>query len=103
MSHLGGTKPATWDRLCTTIVSSVPKPPATQYKVYIDDGLNMGPSQSLTTDYTYRVIKRLEENKFVISPKSRPEAATQQDYIGKTYANGNISNTGKRLSSLLAL
>ena len=102
--------PFGWDKACylgqslhINIVSQVPRPLSIQPKVYIDDGLAMGPSQHETTDYTHRVMDTLADKGFILSEKSKPEAALNQDYIGKNYSNGRIANTPKRLASLLAL
>ena len=63
----------------------------------------MGPSQQETTAYTYKVMQTLTDAGFIMSEKSRPEADSNQDYIGKNYSSGRIANTTKRLSALLAL
>ena len=55
--------------------------------------LSMGPDADQVTAYTAAITSQLEQDGFIISPKSNLIAAPQQDYIGKTYAAGTISNT----------
>ena len=85
------------------VVAPVPRPINITKSIYIDDGMNMGPSQQETTAYTNQILEALESNDFIISEKSKPEAKTQQTFIGKDYTQGQIANTDARCANIWAL
>ena len=84
-------------------VNQIMKPGNIENSIYIDDGLSFGPSPDELRQYMKEVFEQLEENGYIMSPKSQPEPTISKEFIGKLYANCFISNTEARAARILMM
>ena len=99
--------PFGWDKACylgqtvhSQLVDSIPHPPHVQHRLYIDDGLAMGPDPEQLQTYTKDVVDHLQDQGLPISEKSQLTPKLSLGYIGKQYEATQIKNTETRLVKL---